>query len=61
MKIINIVLLDFEKANKEKIIRPLLSRVNDTVGVTLSSSILYYCVIYKTAAVEATRLLNQLD
>jgi hypothetical protein len=61
MKIVSIVLLDFDTPEKECLTKPLLSRLSDTIIISQFSSILYQTVLYRGALEELLRLMEQLE
>lgn len=61
MKIVSIILLEFDTVDRETLTKPLLSRLNDAVHINTFTAALYYAVVYKHAALQLLWLSDQLE
>jgi len=61
LKVVSIVLLDFESIERDTLMKPLLSRLNDSVLASQFAAVLYQTVLYRAAVEEILRLMEQLQ
>lgn len=61
MRIVSMLLLNFDTSERNTLLKPLLSRLNDSVIVSQFATVLYYSVLYRAAVEELFRLVEQLQ